>query len=44
MLEEDEPVIVRKKQQQPTTESECNTFVMIFIGGVILLALMDTIH
>ena len=40
---ERQPLIVRKKTNiQQTTE--CNTVVMIFIGGVLLLALMDSIH
>ena len=30
--------------QKNEKNSECNTFVMIFIGGVVLLALMDTVN
>ena len=43
---EDEPVFLKKplQEQKNTNESECNTFVMIFIGGVLLLALMDSVH
>lgn len=43
---EDEPIMLPKRNtelKQPQ-QSECNTVVMVFIGGVILLALMDTIR
>lgn len=42
----EEEIIVKPSQPKKDIEktTECNTFVMIFIGGVLLLALMDTIH
>lgn len=43
-LEEEPIVIAKQKKPNTTQECECNTFVMIFIGGVILLALMDTVR
>jgi hypothetical protein len=42
---EDEYIPRRKMEiSKKKEESECNTVVMIFIGGVILLALMDTVR
>ena len=44
-LEED-PIMLPKKvtENKQPQQSECNTVVMVFIGGVILLALMDTVR
>jgi hypothetical protein len=42
---EDESVVPVPGPTAPkkTQSSECNTLVMVFIGGVILLALMDSV-
>jgi hypothetical protein len=43
-LEEDTPPLKKTVSATTTTQSsECNTLVMVFIGGVILLALMDSV-
>ena len=43
-LEEEKPPSPQVQKNINEKTSECNTFVMIFIGGVLLLALMDTVH
>jgi hypothetical protein len=43
--DEDLPVIkkVPEPLQAPSTTTECNMLVMVFIAGVVLLSLMDTV-